>query len=392
MSWKKVSVGEICSVVTKGTTPTTLGMSYVERGIPFLRAQNLQDGKVVLGKDTLYIDQKTNQALSRSIIQENDILLSIAGTIGRSAIVPKGTPQLNCNQAVAILRPTSKINPKFLRLCLDSIDSQAQINGSKVTATISNLSLSQIKGLKIPLPPLPDQKRIAAILDKADVIRRKRRQALKLADDFLRATFLDMFGDPVTNPKGWEVKPLSELCDVRDGTHDSPKYVQDGYPLITSKNVKNGKLDFSEVNLISEDDFLQINKRSAVDVGDIIMPMIGTIGNPVLVETSRKFAIKNVALIKFIQTSIKNDYILHLLKSHYFEWIIQRSNRGGTQKFIALKDIRSFPIPVPDIRQQSKFSDLRMKIKAVNASEDELGSASDTLFNSLTQRAFRGEL
>lgn len=254
------------------------------------------------------------------------------------------------------------------------------------------ITRQSLDNVTISLPPLEQQKRIAAILDKADAIRCKRQQAIKLADDFLRATFLDMFGDPVTNPKGWEVKPLSKLCDVRDGTHDSPKYVANGYPLVTSKNLKNGFIDFSDVNLITEEDFIKINKRSAVDYGDIIMPMIGTIGNPVLVETHDKFAIKNVALIKFKDADINNHYVLHLLKSHYFEWAIKDINRGGTQQFIALTDIRNLPIPVPSKAMMNEFDQFIDKFQSLGNRHDLMKVDSSKLFNSLTQRAFRGEV
>lgn len=92
---------------------------------------------------------------------------------------------------------------------------------------------------------------------------------------------------------------MGQICDVRDGTHDSPKFVQDGFPLVTSKNIKNGTIILDDVNFISKEDYDKINQRSKVDKGDILMPMIGTIGNPAIVDVEPTFAIKNVALIKF---------------------------------------------------------------------------------------------
>jgi type I restriction enzyme, S subunit len=97
---------------------------------------------------------------------------------------------------------------------------------------------------------------------------------------------------------GWEIKRLGEIFDVRDGTHDSPKYHTTGYPLITSKNLKREGLSFDDINLISEKDYQKINERSAVHKGDVLLAMIGTIGNPTLVTTEPNFAIKNVALLK----------------------------------------------------------------------------------------------
>lgn len=156
----------------------------------------------------------------------------------------------------------------------------------------------------------------------------------------------------IDNTKGWSFVPLSSVCDVRDGTHDSPKSCKTGYPLLTSKNFTNGFVDFQNAYLISEADFLAINKRSRVDAGDIVMPMIGTIGNPVIVDTDVPFAIKNVALIKFSPSSPSNIFIQKVLDSDYFKKIIGQRNRGNTQKFIALSDIRNLRIPVvPEILQ-----------------------------------------
>lgn len=160
---------------------------------------------------------------------------------------------------------------------------------------------------------------------------------------------------------------LGEICDVRDGTHDSPQYVRSGFPLITSKNLSNGFIDFSEVNLISEEDYNKINERSLVEKGDILMPMIGTIGCPVIVNTEQPFAIKNVALIKFTHNSITNKYVFYLLHSNAFLNYIEEKNRGGTQKFLSLKDIRQFSFYHQPIDKQTEIISILDKITSLIA-------------------------
>ncbi len=155
---------------------------------------------------------------------------------------------------------------------------------------------------------------------------------------------------------------LSEICDVRDGTHDSPEYVLKGFPLVTSKNIVDGNLDLSVVNYISEEDYNHINLRSKVNSGDIIMPMIGTIGNPLLVEKYTAFAIKNVALIKFPNPNTLNKYIYHFLKSDSFKSYVLENNRGGTQKFLSLKDIRNMEIPLISFEEQLKICSVLDKV------------------------------
>ena len=154
----------------------------------------------------------------------------------------------------------------------------------------------------------------------------------------------------------WKQRKLGDAADVRDGTHDSPKFYNDGFPLVTSKNLKDGSIDFSECSFISEQDFEEINKRSKVDLGDILFGMIGTIGNPAIVEHTG-FAIKNVALIKQ-GNIINNRFIYHLLSSKVFENYIARENAGGTQKFIALNQIRNFDFLAPALVEQNKIIEL----------------------------------
>ena len=159
-------------------------------------------------------------------------------------------------------------------------------------------------------------------------------------------------------PNGWEVKKLGEVCDVRDGTHESPKFVNNGFPLLTSKNIINGKLDFTNINYITEKDFININRRSKVDNGDILMAMIGTIGNAVIINTNKEFAIKNVALLKFYENKSFNKFIYYLLSSQYYAKQVHQSIKGGTQKFYALGDIRNTNIPVPPLAEQEKIAEI----------------------------------
>jgi len=261
---------------------------------------------------------------------------------------------------------------------------------TKKSVNQASFTVTAFKDLEIPLPPLPEQKRIAAILDKADAIRRKRQQAIQLADDFLRAAFLDMFGDPVTNPKGWPVDKFGNVFDVRDGTHDSPSYVESGFPLITSKNIKNGEIDMSDVNYISKEDYELINRRSKVDVGDILMPMIGTIGNPAVVHDEPLFAIKNVALIKLGKSSLPAGFVLALLNGPLLEVAVQQKSRGGTQKFLGLGDIRDLNCYLPDERLVSKYIGIANKVRQFASAYRKADEAG--LDSSLSQKAFSGQL
>ena len=152
----------------------------------------------------------------------------------------------------------------------------------------------------------------------------------------------------------WEQRKLSDIADVRDGTHASPKYISEGHPLVTSKNVKDGFVNYDDIQYISDEDFDEINKRSKVDVNDVLMGMIGTIGNIALIRKEPDFAIKNVALIKDAK-KINYLYLYHFLQSNNTTKQLTNSMDGGTQKFIALGNIRNLDIDIPSDQEQAKL-------------------------------------
>lgn len=152
----------------------------------------------------------------------------------------------------------------------------------------------------------------------------------------------------------WEQRELCTIADVRDGTHDSPQYLYEGHPFITSKNVGGGYINYNDIQYISDEDFEEINKRSKVDIHDILMGMIGTIGNIALVREKPDFAIKNVALIKNTK-AVYYLYLYHYLQSDNVINQLNNGVDGGTQKFIALNKIRHLLITIPKSDEQQKI-------------------------------------
>ncbi|MFY9282835.1 MAG: restriction endonuclease subunit S [Miniphocaeibacter sp.] len=159
---------------------------------------------------------------------------------------------------------------------------------------------------------------------------------------------------PFDIPDSWEWVRFLDIIDVRDGTHDTPKYVSKGIPLITSKNLVNGIIDFDNIKLISREDSEDINKRSGVDCGDILFAMIGTIGNPVLVIKEREFSIKNMALFKTIDSELFSmEYLLWYLQLE--QEAMKRRARGAVQSFVSLTYLRNYLIPIPPLEEQKRI-------------------------------------
>ena len=263
-----------------------------------------------------------------------------------------------------------------------------KLREQSIGGVIKYIKLGNLTEANINLPTCDEQNKIVENLAFVDNLISKTKKQLTALDVIVKSRFIEMFGDLISNTKGWKYTTLNEMCDVRDGTHDSPKAKEEGYPLLTSKNFSQGYIDFNNYYLISEEDFELINKRSKVDKGDIIMPMIGTIGSPVIVDTDIEFAIKNVALIKFINNNVSNVFIQKVLDSNYFKNVINQTNRGNTQKFISLRDIRNIKIPIVPIKEQNQFADFVAQVDksklAVQQSLNEL----ETLKKSLMQQYF----
>lgn len=294
-------------------------------------------------------------------VEYGDIIVStVRPNLKNVAVIKQHDSNLVASSGFCVLRTTDDIERNYLFRYITSDIFTQHLMKLTTGANYPAVRDLDVRDSTIPLPPKSTQIEIVSEIDKINELIRLKKEQLKDFDNLAQSLFYEMFGDPVENEKGWEVKKLNDICDVRDGTHDSPKYLQNSeYILITSKNIVNGSIDFENVNYISEEDYIKINKRSKVDNGDIIMPMIGTIGNPIIahIDGTHKFCIKNVALIKFLADStVNNMFIVNLMRCSSFSSYLLNQNKGGTQKFVALGAIRKLPIPLPPLSLQRLFA------------------------------------
>lgn len=235
---------------------------------------------------------------------------------------------------------------------------QKESQGSKVLS----INVGRISGINLAFPNIQEQTKITSFLtavdDKLQVLKQKKTLLEQHKKGLMQKIFSQELRFKDDNGNGypdWVEKKLGDVCDVRDGTHDSPKYVENGYPFITSKNLmKDGNIDFRNVSFISEVDYNRVNQRSKVNINDILFGMIGTIGNPVIVK-SEGFAIKNVALIKE-KKEIKNLFLIHFFKGDAINQQFFEQNTGGTQKFLSLSIVRNLVIQIPSIDEQIKIA------------------------------------
>jgi type I restriction enzyme S subunit len=383
--------------VTKGTTPTTLGHDYVGAGIPFIRANNLVGAYVDPAKDVLFIDETTDDLLKRSRILPGDVLLSIAGTVGRASRVPDHSPAMNCNQAVCIIRCTSEIDGDFLRYWLESQNAKAQIATSKVTGVISNLSLAEVKSLEIPLPPITEQRRIVAILDKADALRSKRREAIAKLDQLLQSVFLEMFGGSTgTTTSVAELAPSAGA--IRTGPFGSQllhsELVDHGIAVLGIDNAVSNKFIWAKPRFITAEKYSQLS-RYRVNPGDVLITIMGTCGRCAVVPDDVPAAIntKHLCCISLDRTRCEPEFLhsyfmMHPIARRYLE----SRAKGAIMAGLNMGIIKELPVALPSLEDQRRFVTIKKSLERQSAQVISQENRSNELFAALQQRAFAGAL
>jgi type I restriction enzyme S subunit len=343
---------------------------------------------------------------SKSCIEPGDVLLSkIVPHIRRCWVVPEKSEYRQIGSGEWIIFRDDRFDKGFLKHFLTSdifhrqfMNTVAGVGGSLVRARPA-----EVERIEIPLPPLAEQKRIAAILDKADAIRRKRQQAIQLADDFLRALFLDMFGDPVTNPKGWEVKSVADLIragvilQVQDGNHgnDHPKvsdFTESGVPFVTANVVRRGKILFDQCYYLDHS-WLDRLRIGFAKPRDVLISHKGSLGfTAVLDDTYEDYIFSpQTTYYRVNEERLLPEYLKGYFDSGFFQRLFAKEGIQSTRAYLGITRQKDLPIMIPDMSAQMRFMDVLSKYKGLSGKLFEPTARSE-FFSSLSQKAFRGEL
>ncbi|MDI9635767.1 restriction endonuclease subunit S [Geitlerinema splendidum] len=236
---------------------------FVDKGIPFLTATHVFDNQVFLNLAPRISPDKSKK-LRIGWIQPNDVLLSHNATVGRVGVVPQFEGKAVIGTSLTYYRLNPKwFSPDFFALVLSSQEFQSQLEQIMKQTTRNQVPITRQRELIVPVLPISEQKRIAAIAQKADRLRRTRRYALQLSDTYLQSVFLEMFGDPVTNPKGWKIVEIGDVCiKVTDGTHQPPTFTASGIPFIFVQNIAKGEIDFSNIRYVSEATYKELTRHT----------------------------------------------------------------------------------------------------------------------------------
>lgn len=399
-SWKWVRLGTIGY--------TNIGLTYNPKdvsadGTIVLRSSNIKDGRM----DYSDIVRVKEDIPDNKMCQKGDILICARNgskrLVGKAAIVDSNG--MSFGAFMAIFR--SECNP-YIYHVINSVYFRNYLLGDTGTTTINQITQDMLKNALVPLPSLAEQKRIVAEIEELLPLIDRYEQAWTRLEAFNKRFPSDMqksllqlaiqgklvpqrpeegtgeelyqkiqaekqslirsgklkkdkplppISDdelPFDIPENWKWVRFASVIDVRDGTHDTPKYVPEGIPLVTSKNLIDGRIDFATAKNISCEDAATINLRSRVDDGDILFAMIGTIGNPVLVKKEQEFSIKNMALFKPIKASLLDmQYVLIFLRKAQVD--MKKIANASVQSFVSLTLLRNYVFPLPPFAEQRRI-------------------------------------
>ena len=392
--WEKVKLGAVFSVIRNGAS---IKQTEGATGIPITRIETISSG--ILDQTKLGYADINNNKFESYYLSDGDILMSHINSLkhlGKTALVNELGQSVIHGMNLLLLRTNERCFSKYVKYFFETKIFYGQILSiANQSVNQSSFTVNKLKDLEIPLPPLSIQEKIADILDKADKLRRKDKELQSKYDELAQAIFIDMFGDPVINEKGWKMKKLEEICSkITDGTHHSPANTLSGRKYITAKHIKNGKLDFfKNETYVSEEDHINIYSRCNPEYGDVLYIKDGaTTGMAAVNNLQEEFSmLSSLALFKLKKELINNNYLVYYLNSSIVkDNLIREYMAGAAIKRFTLQKIKKFNIVLPPIHLQEEFA---KKIEIINQLKKQTNTEkSEELFQSLLQKAFKGEL
>jgi type I restriction enzyme, S subunit len=342
-----------CVTFLSGGTPSKSNNLFWSGDLPWVSSGEMTQPKI---SDTaLHVTYQAGKAYSK-IVPTGTILVVVRGmSLANEFRVSLTQRDMAFNQDVKALVPRENIYPLFLFYSLYGRRFEIKKLASESAHGTKKLDTKVLESIPVLLPPLPIQKKIAAVLSAYDdlIENNDRRIALleKMAEEIYREWFVRLRfpgHEQVTFYKGipqdWKIKRLEDFCErVTDGTHDTPKPTDEGYFLITGKNLKNGIVDFEGAYKISKQDHLNISKRSGLNPGDIVFSNIGTLGSMVIVTDDIEYSVKNVLIFKPFSEA-QSIFIYYMLKERYVLENLLLHSSGASQQFISLKVARNFKV------------------------------------------------
>ena len=397
--WREVSFGEVV-----GRSGLFVDGDWVESkhqdphgDIRLIQLADVGDGEF-LNRSCRFLTSETATQLRCTYLVAGDLLVArMPDPLGRACIFPGDSRKCATAVDVCIVRADrTLVDLGWLKWAVNSAFFRQQLSRYTTGTTRQRISRKNLQQIRLILPPLTEQHRIAAILDKANAVRRKRREAIGLLDEFLRSAFLEMFGDPVRNEKGWEVVELGDhLTFITSGSRGWAKfYSAAGARFIRSLDVQMNRIAETDAVFVTPPAGAEAD-RTRVLVGDVLLTITGSrIGRVAPVEEldGEAYISQHVAILRLSDTICPRYLSMFLAQDRGGQHQIRQAQYGQTKPGLNLTDIRDFRVPVPPLKQQEEFSSVIDSVDSLKHKQTDCALQADALFNSISQRAFRGEV
>lgn len=254
------------------------------------------------------------------------------------------------NNHAHVLKPKEGLDVNYLCYSLMFYDVTGLVNG----ATRQKLTQADMRKMEIPFPPLDEQRKIAAVLDKVSDLIVKRRQQLDKLDELVKSRFIELFGDTPDNEK----QTMADICKIiTDGTHQPPKFTSTGVPFLFVSNIVTNEIHYDAEKFISEETYAELTKRTPIAIGDILLSTVGSYGHPAIVKSDKPFCFqRHIAYLKPNADMVNSEYLRSAILSADVQRQIDERVKGIAQKTLNISEIRKLRLPVPPVDQQEQFA------------------------------------
>ena len=378
-------LNDICDISGGYAFKSTI---FKDNGIPIIRIGDISDNKINISETTVYINENIEK-YKNFIISKGDILIALSGaTTGKFGIYNYDEPSL-LNQRVAKLFPKKDVLNKYLYHYMNKL--QDTIYNKALGCAQPNISPKEIGELEIYLPNINEQKAIVEVLDKAQELIDKRKKQIEALDELVKSKFIEMFGDPVTNPKGWEKKKLNELGELSRGKskhrpRNAPELLGGPYPLVQTGDIANAGIYLKEYTQTYSE--LGLKQSKMWDKGTLCITIAANIAKTSILTFDACFPDSVVAFIPNDKTN--NMFIQFWM--FFLQKILEDSAPESAQKNINLKILSEQNVIVPPIELQNQFADFVKQVDKLKFAMEKSLKELENNFNSLMQKAFKGEL
>lgn len=386
---RKVTIGDLGDIYT-GNTPSKKNVEFYDsEDIMFIKPDILDFDINTINESNEYVSERARE--KARIIPKDSLLVSCIGNIGKLGINKK---EAAFNQQInAIVHNEKIVSSRYLAYLIKY--NQKKLEAIANAPVVPIINKTQFSNFELFIHEnLETQNKIVEVLDKAQYLIEKKKEQIELLDELVKSRFIEMFGDFDSNIYKFEKVKMNELClKITDGTHKTPEYINEGIKFISAKDIKTGKVDLTNTKYISNEEYEVIQKRCQLKKGDILLSKSGSIGTPVILDTDEPLGIfESLAVLKIKEDLINNKYFCEFLKSDSVQRKILFGTKGVAIKHLHLNVLKDLDVVLPPIELQNEFAEFVTQTDSIRSKMETSLSELEDNFNSLMQKAFKGEL